>query len=72
MNPNWNRPLAALPLDLWADFWERRLANFLTASIGDPQEEHVDLRSIAYSEVRSSWERINANGDAAGADSKAD
>jgi len=54
--------LAALPLDLWAEFWQRRLANFLSVSIGNPEEEHIELRSISYSEVRSSWERANENG----------
>jgi hypothetical protein len=52
---------AALPLDLWQENWERGLGRFLTGTVGNPEEEHVRLRSISYSAVRSTWERANEN-----------
>jgi hypothetical protein len=49
----------ALPFELWQDYWQGRLAAFLAGSIGNPQEEHIDVTSISYSAVRSTWEREN-------------
>ena len=48
-----------LPLGLWEDYWQRGLADFITGSIGNPQEEHIQITSISYSAIRSSWERGN-------------
>jgi hypothetical protein len=48
---------AALPLDSWQESWERGIGSFLAGTVGNPEEEHVRLRSISYSAVRSSWER---------------
>lgn len=53
---------AALPLDLWQENWERGLGSFLAGTVGNPQEEHLEIRSISYSAVRSSWERANEHG----------
>src|SRR6267142_2073009 len=49
--------LEALPFELWQDYWEGRLASFIAGTIGNPQEEHIDVTSISYSAVRSTWER---------------
>jgi len=48
-----------LPLDRWADFWQGHLLNFIAASFGNPQEQHIGLMSSSYSAVRSSWETAN-------------
>ena len=53
--------IAVLPVDWWEEYWERKLANFIVGSIGNPQEEHIEIRSLSYSAVRSSWERANEN-----------
>jgi len=53
---------AALPLDLWQEQWERGVGSFLAGTVGNPEEEHVRIRSISYSAVRSSWERANDRG----------
>ncbi len=52
---------SALPLDLWQENWERGLGSFLAGTLGNPEEEHIQLRSSSYSAVRSSWERANEN-----------
>jgi hypothetical protein len=54
--------LAALPLDLWEDRWEGWLAGLLHGTVGNPSEEHIQMTSISYSAVRSSWERVNERG----------
>lgn len=48
-----------LPLDRWADFWQGHLLNFIANSIGNPEEQHIELISSSYSAVRSSWESAN-------------
>jgi hypothetical protein len=48
-----------LPLDRWADFWQGHLLNFIARSIGNPEEQHIELMSSSYSAVRSSWESAN-------------
>jgi hypothetical protein len=49
--------MEALPLELWEDYWAGRLASFIAGSIGNPEEEHIDMTSVSYSAVRSTWER---------------
>jgi len=49
--------LEVLPFGRWQDYWQGRLANFITGTLGNPQEEHIDVTSVSYSAVRSSWER---------------
>src|SRR5882724_5306963 len=51
--------MEALPFELWQDYWQGRLASFMAGTIGNPQEEHIDVTSISYSAVRSTWEREN-------------
>jgi hypothetical protein len=53
---------AALPLDLWEDRWEGWLAGLVNGAIGNTAEEHVEITSISYSAVRSSWEKSNERG----------
>jgi hypothetical protein len=53
---------AALPLDLWEDRWKGWLAGLVNGAIGNPAEEHVEMTSISYSAVRSSWESSNERG----------
>jgi hypothetical protein len=48
-----------LPVDLWEDHWKGWFANFISGTIGNPEEEHVLLTSISYSAVRSNWEGAN-------------
>jgi len=48
-----------LPLDRWQEQWQGRLAKLIAGTIGNPQEEHIELTSISYSAVRLSWEREN-------------
>ena len=33
----------------------------ISGSIGNPEEEHIQLTSVSYSAVRSSWEGVNEN-----------
>jgi len=54
-----NAAIASLPLDTWQEQWQEGLGNFFTGTIGNPEEEHIGIRSISYSAVRSSWERGN-------------
>jgi len=54
--------IEVLPFERWQDSWLGRLAPFIAGTIGNPQEEHIEVTSISYSAVRSSWERENANG----------
>lgn len=49
----------ALPLDLWQDHWQGWFSDFIAGTIGHPEEEHVEMTSISYSAVRSSWESMN-------------
>ena len=49
--------LESLPFELWQDYWQGRLASFVAGTIGNPQEEHIDVTSVSYSAVRSTWER---------------
>jgi len=51
-----------LPFQLWEDAWLSRVAGFIAGTIGNPQEEHIDVTSISYSDVRSNWERENEGG----------
>jgi hypothetical protein len=51
--------MAALPVDSWQDYWEARIGHFIADTLGNPEEEHIDLTSISYSAVRSSWEASN-------------
>ena len=51
----------ALPLDLWQDHWQGWFSDFLAGTIGHPEEEHIQMTSISYSAVRSSWETGNRN-----------
>jgi len=49
-------------LDGWHDDLLGRVGQFISGTIGNPQEEHIEVASVSYSAVRSSWERENANG----------
>ena len=51
--------LEVLPLDLWEDHWRGSLGDFITGTIGNPEEEHIGITSISFSAVRTSWERVN-------------
>ncbi len=51
--------IEVLPLNLWQDHWQGWLANLITGTLGNPQEEHLQMTSISYSEVRSSWENTD-------------
>ncbi len=51
--------IEVLPVDLWEDHWQGWFARFIAGTIGNPEEEHVQLTSISYSAVRSSWENSN-------------
>jgi len=51
--------LELLPLGLWEDYWQKQLAYFITGTVGNPQEEHIQITSISYSAIRSSWEKGN-------------
>jgi len=53
---------AALPLDSWQDHWQGWFGNLITGTLGNPEEEHIQMTSISYSAVRSSWERFNEKG----------
>jgi len=53
---------AALPLDAWEDHWHGWLGRLINGTIGNPEEEHVDMTSVSYSAVRSSWETSNERG----------
>jgi len=54
--------IEVLPFDRWQDYWLGRLTHFITGTIGNPQEEHIEVTSISYSAVRSSWEKENEKG----------
>jgi len=54
--------IEVLPLNLWQDNWQGWLANLLTGTLGNPEEEHLQMTSISYSAVRSSWENVNEHG----------
>jgi hypothetical protein len=53
--------LEVLPVDLWQDHWEAGIANLILGTLGHPEEEHLRLTSISYSDVRASWESANQN-----------
>jgi hypothetical protein len=53
--------ISALPVEIWQDDWEGWLANSVVNSIGNPEEEHVELTSVSYSAMRNSWERTGGN-----------
>lgn len=48
--------IEALPLESWQDHWLGGLGDFINGTLGNPEEEHIQLSSLAYSAVRSSWE----------------
>jgi hypothetical protein len=47
----------ALPLSHWPEEWHGWLGELVAGTIGNPQEEHLELTSVTYSAVRTSWER---------------
>jgi hypothetical protein len=51
--------IEALPLESWQDHWLGGLGDFINGTIGNPEEEHIQLSSLSYSAVRSSWETSN-------------
>lgn len=51
--------IEVLPVDLWEDHWQGWFSRFIAGTIGNPEEEHIQLTSISYSAVRSSWEGSN-------------
>jgi hypothetical protein len=52
----------ALPLDMWQDHWQGWLGRLISGTLGNPEEEHIQMTSISYSAVRSSWEKVNERG----------
>ena len=50
-----------LPVDLWQDQGLSWIGNAIVGTIGNPEEEHFHVTSIAYSDVWSSWESGNQN-----------
>jgi hypothetical protein len=53
--------LEGLPLGLWEDRLDGAIGHFIFGSLGNPEEEHVRITSINYSDVRSTWETANRN-----------
>jgi hypothetical protein len=53
--------LEVLPLEAWADHWGGWVSQAVTGTLGNSSEEHVQLTSITYSAIRSSWEQANEN-----------
>lgn len=51
----------AFPVELWQDHWLGWIGDFLTGTIGNPQEEDLRLTSISASAVRSRWENDGNN-----------
>ncbi|HSU53113.1 MAG TPA: hypothetical protein VLT36_03555 [Candidatus Dormibacteraeota bacterium] len=51
-----------LPLEMWEDHWTSWLANSVIGTIGNPEEERMNLMSISYSAVTSLWEDENNTG----------
>jgi len=51
--------MEVLPVELWQEYWQSRLFNFIAGTIGNPQEEHVQITSASFSALRFSWERMN-------------
>lgn len=47
---------ATLPLDEWEEHSESWLGSLILGSLGNPEEEHLRLTSITYSDVRATWE----------------
>jgi hypothetical protein len=47
---------ATLPLDEWQDHSQSWITSLVLGSLGTPEEEHVRLTAIAYSDVRAAWE----------------
>jgi hypothetical protein len=47
---------AALPFESWQDQWHGWFGDFISGTIGNPEEEHITLTSISYSAVRTYWE----------------
>src|SRR5437016_7699460 len=54
--------IEVLPFDLWQDYWQGRFTDFIIGTIGNPSEEHIEVTSVSYSAVRSSWEQENQKG----------
>jgi hypothetical protein len=50
-----------LRVEQLGDRWQSGLVGFIVGSIGNPEEEHLRITSISYSDVRSSWESGNNN-----------
>jgi hypothetical protein len=53
--------LAVLPLGFLQGSWEGWLADFISGTIGNPEEERVHLNTVGYSATRSAWESANQN-----------
>ncbi len=51
--------LDVLPLDQWEDHFDGFFTKLILGSLGNPEEEHLRITSIAYSDVRYSWESAN-------------
>ena len=47
----------AFPTDFWTDHWLGWFANLVSGTIGNSEEERIQLTSVSYSAVRSAWER---------------
>jgi len=47
---------ATLPLDEWQEHGESWMTSLILGSFGNPEEEHLRLTSISYSDVRAAWE----------------
>src|SRR2546422_325039 len=44
--------VGSVPLEAWQDNWQGWLGTFITGTIGNVEEEHVELASASYSAVR--------------------
>jgi hypothetical protein len=53
--------IEALPLESWQDHWLGGLGDFINGTLGNPEEEHIQLSSLSYSAVRASWETDKRN-----------
>lgn len=50
---------ATLPIDEWEEHSEGWITSLILGSLGNPEEEHLRLTSISYSDVRATWETAN-------------
>jgi hypothetical protein len=56
-----NAAVEAFPTDFWQDHWLGWFASFVSGTLGNSEEERVQLTTVSYSAVRSSWEKSGRN-----------